>query len=186
MAGRLQEDEELLDPEDDITYLVRVPEEQDGRLTWHDEQREFPPPEDESIEFAVSTQLLAKFKKLKQRRGHLEVDLFLMPTPIGEKGEQAYFPHLLMIVDPQSGMIIGNEMLQPFPSPTEMRNEAIGTLLALLVAAGFRPSELATSSLELADRLEAIADELNVEVGYVSYLPTLEMVREDLLSFLNR
>jgi hypothetical protein len=186
VARRLERNPHLLDAVDGETYLVRVPE-GNGRLAWRDEQRSYPPPEAEQLEMSIPTGVLQAYQKLKKmRHGVVEVDLFLLPGVIREKDSLPYFAYAMMIVEPRSGMVLANEILDPRPSLHDMRNEAFKALLTYLVRAKLRPGVIATSSIELSDRLAALQTDMGAELLYEPILPTLEEVKEQLFAFLQR
>lgn len=181
VTRRLERDPELLDMEDEFSYLVRAPQ-GNGQLNWQDEQRSFAPPEDEFYEIPFSNSLLQAYQSLAVRSAAVEVDLFLLPGIIHEKGERPYFAYSLVILDPQTGMIMDHTFLDPRPSLYDMRNEALHNFLASLVRVKFRPNIIATSSLELFERLEALEAQLGVELFYEPFLPRMEEVKQLLFS----
>nr|MBC7244247.1 hypothetical protein [Chloroflexota bacterium] len=92
---------------------MRVPREEHGELMWEGQVLAVLPPKPTPISLIMDLDLLGKLKQLSQSQLLLEVDLLMMPTPIGEKGERPFFPYMLLLVDSNSGMILGSELLIP-------------------------------------------------------------------------
>lgn len=185
VARRLDRNPDLLVALDGDTYLVRVPE-GNGQLNWRDEQRSYPPPEVENLGMEISTSLIQAYQRLEASSAAVEVDLFIFPGMIREKGTRPYFPYSLMIVEAESGMVLASELMDPRPSLHEMRNEAFQTFLTSLIRVKFRPTEIATSSIELFARLEAVEEYLGAELFYEPILPRMEEVKQQLFAFLQR
>ncbi len=121
VAPRFRDDLSLLESsEEDESYLVRVPRREDGTLVWEDRLMDVPPPEPSSIPIEMDLQALEDLEQLPSSRNKLEMDFFMFPAPVGEKNARPYFPYMLLTVDTQSGMILGNELLKPDPSMEAM------------------------------------------------------------------
>lgn len=185
VARRRERNPDIFEPTDDDTYLVRVPE-GSGQPNWRDEKRSYASPEIETLELEISSSLMQAYQSLEVRAAAVEVDLFLLPSLIREKGSRPYFPYSLVIVEPQSGMVLGSDILDPRPSLHEMRNEAFHNFLASLVRAKFRPSVIATSSIELFVRLQVLEEYLGAELFLEPSLPRLDEVKQHFLAFMQR
>lgn len=76
---------------------------------------EVPPPELSPIEIEVDFRAFGNLEGLA-RGGELEMDLFMLPTPIMEGKDRPFFPYMLLAVDAGSGMVIGHDLLTADPS----------------------------------------------------------------------
>jgi hypothetical protein len=54
--------------------------------------------------------------RLPRGEVRLEVDFFMFPAPVQDEGDRPYFPHMLLVVDAGSGMVLGSDLLTPYPS----------------------------------------------------------------------
>jgi hypothetical protein len=54
--------------------------------------------------------------RIPRRSGRGPASACLFPAPVRDEGDRPYFPHMLLTVDAVSGMILGSELLEPFPS----------------------------------------------------------------------
>ncbi len=185
VAVRAKNDPELLTPEDDEVYLVRVPRREGDTLVWEDEARRVPPPEGTTITSAIDKSSLELLKGLPPGRHTLEIDLFMFPAPIAPKGERPYFPYMLMIVEAQSGMIVANELLEPLPSLQAMWEGVLGAFLTQLAKLELRPATVRARSPLLLDLLEYPAYEVGFALEASDELPGIDEAREALKGFLS-
>lgn len=185
VCKRLEEDETLLDPSDDVTYLVRTPSVQDDELVWRDQMLQIEPPIEEDAEITIPMQLVEDIRALPQAAGYLEVDLFLLPTPIQEeKGKRPFFPYSLLLVDGEEGLIQNTATLTPEPSLDEMW-KTIPTIMAELLAdQAERPSTIVAMSPQLYDYLTPLCEAIGIEMHLMPQLPALEEAKMSLLSYL--
>src|SRR5215475_12826993 len=124
IAPRLRDDEEILSGEGDDDFLVRVPRVEKGRLVWEDKIMRVPEPEEkEATPAPIDQQLLESLKQLPEVTNVIEIEATMLPLPAREKKDRPFFPYLLMLVDANSGVILGSDMLHPLPSLDAMRAE---------------------------------------------------------------
>jgi hypothetical protein len=181
VALRMQLDPEMLDGLDDESYLVRAARKKGERLTWRDRVTRVPPAEPEPLSIAMDLDVLARAKKLAQRVRSLEVDFFLVPARIEEKGERPYFPHMLLVVESASGMVLGSELLGPDPGLETMWGMVPLTLLRQFVRLRLLPHRIKVRSAFLARLLEPLAEELGIVVRATPNLPSLDEAKGFLL-----
>lgn len=143
---------------------------------WVDEWREPPiwrPPWEE---LAPPDEL--RLKQLQQAAGksrdRWQMDLFYLPTPIGERGQRPYFPQMLLVVNRQ-GLIVGNELLEPWASATE-RQEVV---FKVLERAPGLPQEIQVGREGVQRLLQPMATALGVKVRLAN-LGAIEAVKEEL------
>ena len=181
VAPPFREDPSLLEPSEGESYLLRAPRREGETLLWEDATTAVPPLDAPPIEVEVEVSKMEALGRLPMRKAHLEVDFFLFPTPVRDEGDRPYFPHMLMAVDAESGMILGSELLTPFPSLEAMWGSVLETLADRLSGMELLPQKISVDSDLLFALLEPLAEETGFELGLAPSLPSLEAVREDLL-----
>lgn len=185
VAVRLRDDPALLET-DEGEYLVRTPTKQDGKWVWHDERRPVKLPESRSFSVYYDRQVMAALKQLPATMGRIDVDFFWMPTPVLGEGARPYHPYMLLIVEPASGMIVGNDTMiaeQSLDEMWAMMPMKVGQTLARL---RLRPGFIRTTSERVAAYLQPLADELDIELQLLDDLSEMENIKQMLVSFLMR
>lgn len=181
VALRFKEDPALLDPSDEESYLVRVPREVRGTLMWEDEVVRVPPVEPEPIPIVMDVEVLEWVKRLPRGEHTLEMDFFVFPVRIQEKGTRPYLPHVLLVVESHSGMILGHELLAPEPGLEEMWGLVPMEVVHLFARMGILPREIKVPSFRLLALLQLLEEELDVEVKVAPRLQSLDRAKEALL-----
>jgi hypothetical protein len=178
---RFKEDPALLDPADDESYLVRVPREVRGNLVWEDEVVRVPPVEPESISVVMDMEALDRVKQLPRGEHTLEIDFFMFPLPIEERGARPYLPHMLLVVEVGSGLILGSELLGPESGLVEMWGSIPVKVVYQIARTGVVPRRIKVRSPQLFALLQLLAEELGFEVKAASRLRDLDRASEFLL-----
>jgi hypothetical protein len=178
---RFKEDPTLLDPPDDESCLVRVPREVGGKLVWEDEMVRVPPVEPESIPVVMDMEALEDVKQLPQGEHTLEIDFSLFPIRIEEKGTRPYPPHMLLVVESSSGMILGTELLGPERGLAEMWGSVPVKVVYQIARMEVLPRQIKVRSRKLFALLQLLAEELGLEVKAVPRLRELDRAKESLL-----
>ena len=178
VAQRFNKNTTLLDTPDRESYLVRVSWEEEGSLVWEDEIVEVPPEEPELIPVAMDVKSLERAKQLPQVEQVLEIDFFMFPAHIAEKGQRPYFAHMLLVVESHSGMVLGSELLAPEPGLLEMWGQVPLMVVLQFLNIGVVPRQVHVRSQELSELLGLLAEELGFKVKVISRLPSLDRARE--------
>lgn len=181
VALRYREDESLLETSDEKSYLVRVPHKEDGILVWEDRIMRVPPPEPPHIPIAMNTQEIKVLKRLPQSRHTIEIDFFMFPAKIGEEGTRPFYPYMLLIVDAQSCVILGNESMIADPSLEAMWGSIPMNVVHQLSKAGIVPREIRVRSELLLQLLQPLAEELRFNLKRSRTLGSLDSAKEFLL-----
>ena len=179
VALRLKENPALLDPPRTGLYLVRTPVRRGDSLVWEDQWIEPPPPKARLLPPPAVTEAdLAELRRLPHRKMTLEIDLFAVPTPVGDKDDpRPYLPYNLLTVEAHSGMILGTDLLAPKPSLDAVWAEAPAKFVNMLQRLGGRPSEVAVSRERVYRMLEPVTSELGIRLTRKRWLPALEQAR---------
>lgn len=181
VAPRFKEQPELLTPGDDESYLVRVARAEGGDLVWEDQVISVAPPEPESISVAMDMEALAWLKQVPPSQASLEIDFFMFPAHIGERGERPYYGYMLLIVDSESGMILGNELLKPESTLEAMYGLIPMTVVQQLANLGMVPGEIYVRSDLMFQLLQLLTNELHFKVEQAAILPALDSVKAFLM-----
>jgi len=178
VAPRVRDDEVVLRGKDD-EFLVRVPRVENARLVWEDKVMRAPKPElKEAAPAPLDPELLESLKQLPEVTNVIEIELTMLPMPVREKKDRPFFPYLLMLVDASSGVILGNDMLQPLPSLDAMRAELPTKVAEHLLQLGARPLRVAVRTERTARSLAPLAEELGIRIKLSPNLPALDEAME--------
>ncbi len=187
VAQRLQADETLLNVEDEWTYLVRVPAIRDDDIVWHDEQLRLPPSHLREINIFMNPTMLDYARHMPKSRQSLEVDFFMIPSPIQpEMGTRPFFGHMLMVVESKSGFVLGGPILSPEPGYYEMLGKVAVELLTILIKGSHLPKTISVRSPMVYDLLSPLCQELGILLKSKSRLRMLEEAQDALFSYLKR
>jgi hypothetical protein len=175
VAPRVRDDEDVLRGGEHDEFLVRVPRVENARLVWEDKIIRVPEPElKEAAPSPLDPQLLESLRKLPEVTNVIEIELTMLPMPVREKKDRPFFPYLLMLVDASSGVILGNDMLQPLPSLDAMRAELPTKVAEYLLQVGVRPLKIAVRTETTARSLAPLAEELGIRIKLSPRLPALD------------
>ena len=111
----------------------------------------------------------------KELRGNWELDIFALPTAVGEGSDRPYYPTCILAVEGQTGLIVGTELLGPHPSPAERQE----TMIRVLEQCKQLPHEMRVGSEEVRQVVEPVAQALGASVR-VARLTMLERARQGL------
>lgn len=179
VAQRSQTDPALLEPPDDETYLMRVPQPAGTGLVWSDQLMAVPPPQETSISIRMDMQALAALKSAPRGRQTLEADFFMLPMATQEeRGARPYYPYMLLVVEQQSGMILGTEMLKPESTLTDMWGLIPLHLVRQLHRIGLVPKEIKVRSPLLLQLVQPLAGELGFKLKQSNKLSKLDSAKE--------
>jgi hypothetical protein len=182
VAERMKAKPALLDPKSDTEYLVRVGQQHEDGYIWEDQIMPIPPPEPEVIRIPMNEKLLEQLSNTPQRNAVLEVDFFMLPTPVRDGKDRPYFPYMLLVVDQTSGIILGNtELLTPKPSINEMIGLIPSLVVKVLSRAGMRPQTIKVRPGILESFLETLQDDLGFYLEPTSSLKKLDQAKKSLL-----
>jgi hypothetical protein len=181
VAGRLQDQSILLPAPDEGDYLIRVSRQGGRRRVWEDRIQQVPVPEPRAIPIAVDVDMLRTLKRLPKQRRTLEVDLFMAPSGVQEKGARPFYPYILLIVEARSGYVLATDMLSPEPDLDTMWGDVPQRILSHLAQAELVPQTLQVRSPLLVGLLGPLAGELDIELQPSRTLPSLDSARQFLI-----
>lgn len=182
VAPLVEEDPEFLEPVDDDGYLVRVAQEEGEARVWEDQIISVPPPEPERIAVSMDLEALETVKESSQRLPCLEVDMFIYPAQIGERGARPRYAYMVMAVDGKSGFVLGSKLLMPDPTLNAMYGKVPETVVRLLAKVDVAPKEVHVRSPILFQLMEMLVDDLGFKMVRTQDLPALDRA----VDFMNR
>lgn len=178
-AERYRENPALLDELEGDTYLIQVPQADNGQITWEAEIQTISPPEPQPIPVSMKVSQLEQLKQKDQVDLNLEVDLVWMPTIIQEtRDSRPYYPYLLLMVDARQGYVLASEILPPFPTLEAMWGEIPGVVVEHLNRLGFFPRQVTVASHLVWELMDLLTDELPFELDSAPSLPALDAAAE--------
>ena len=181
VAPRFREDSSLLEPSGGERYLLRAPRQEGGRRLWEDASTGVPSLDAPPIEVEMEVSKIEALGRLPRGEVRREVDFFMFPAPVQDEGGRPYFPHMLLVVDAGSGMVLGSELLTPRPSLEAMWGRVPENLADQLFALELAPEKISVDSDLLFEILEPLASEAGFDLELSPTLPALEPARENLL-----
>ncbi|MCP4359649.1 MAG: hypothetical protein GY796_16710 [Chloroflexi bacterium] len=184
VAPRFEDNPELLEVDDELKYLIRVPHQEKGKLVWRDEIRPILPPSPKEYRLPMDPQAMAHLDDLPQTTAILDVDFFWMPTPVKDEEERPYFPYNFLIMEASSGMILGTDMMIANPSADEMWSSLPMKLVQTLARINIKPKTIRVVSPPLASFLEPLTERYEMELQLVDDLPNLENMKASLMDFM--
>jgi hypothetical protein len=179
LAIRFNENRDILISPDEESILVRVPKKTKSGLQWKDEWLKPEPFEDKQtlipkIEESALEEIIAN---VETNDGIWEIDLFLTPMPIGEKGgERPFYPYMILFVDGNMGVPLNFGITKQHDHAKEFVDKFLNTILQFGI-----PSEILVKSKKVYEILRLIAEQLDIELTAVNKLEKLEAVQKFLM-----
>jgi hypothetical protein len=181
VAPRFREEPGLLHPAEVGSFLIRTSRRDGSSLVWTDVIRPVPPPEDAAIPVVIDPGALESLKDVPIKAFSLEIDVFMVPSEVREKGARPYFPYMLLMVEAGSGFAMGFELLKAHPSLQDMWGRVPDHVVQKLAGLGTMPAEVRVSSPLLFQVLQPVTGQLGLNITQTDHLPALDFAREELL-----
>jgi hypothetical protein len=187
VALRLRADPHLLDPLRQGLYLIRTLDKEGTAMVWKDQWEKPVPPQPKTIQIKLDQKLLNAVARLPRQPMTMQASLFVMPGGIFEKGDpRPYFGYTLMVVEAQSGFILGTEILAPKPSLEAVWTQTPEEFLKVLPRLGTLPTEVAVNQERLRMLLEPVTTALGIKLTLTRTLPALNQARKAMEQMLYR
>lgn len=166
--------------------LVRAAEKHGAEWVWRDEWREILPPAEKVFTIAIPQELANELKNFQQKTKNfvLEAALFVVPSPVAEKGKRPHFPKMLMLADGQSGTILEVQLIEPQETDAENYVEISRHFFEALQKTEFLPQEIRVDSDLLFDLLKGLSQQLDIKLSHTDDLPAIEAAKEEIFGFL--
>jgi uncharacterized protein DUF6930 len=127
---------------------------------------------------AISNADSDALSRLPETSQELQLDLFMLPAPIKEKGSQAYFPFVLLL-------IISSSILPPKPDLSSMYESVPQMVLEELLKTGHRPSEIQIRSGLLLELLEETLEGAGCLVEWVYQMQEMDEAIDSMISHMS-
>ncbi|GAK58759.1 hypothetical protein U27_05734 [Candidatus Vecturithrix granuli] len=185
VTPRFKETPALMAFTDRESYLVRIPIKGESGFIWRDQVMRIPRPEPETIALDIAEEFLNSLTHLTKARQDIEIDVFMFPSPVREEtvSPRPFFPYVMLLVSAQNGMVLGTEMLSPFPSLNAMRGSIPAKIFATFNKLGILPERILVSSDMLFDLLEPVTQHLDVKLRRTRKLKNLEQVKQSMFQY---
>jgi hypothetical protein len=178
VAPRIREAPRILEPGGEEDYLVRVPREEEGALVWEDGVVAVSPPELEPIAMFMDMDALERLKRSPRQPISLEIDMFVCPARIGERGTRLRYAYQLLLVERRRGFVLGSDLMMPDPTREAMYGRVPAAVVRMLARAGMVPQEVRVRSRLLFQLLDSLTDDLGFSVIQTQRLPALDEARD--------
>jgi len=175
IAPRFQK-QSPIDPDRPDRYLVRTP---DG-----EEYREIPPLPAPEIKLQLSDEETGQWRSLRISESPMELDFFLLMTPIAEGKDRPFYPYLLLGVEAGSGLVVLQDMLTVDESVPEMLGEIPKRVVKQCARLGTRPAKIRARAGRLAQILQAVVKPLEIQVEPRVALPHLDPAKTSVFAFM--
>jgi len=183
VASRLKEDPSVLDTAEPDRVLVRVAKRDGERWKWRNSVRRIERPKPAVLDLKIEASAVRTLSALPRRNHPIDMDFFLGPGCIAEKGARPSLYFVLLAVDGHAGSVLGYEILQAPEGLPAMWEGVSGKAADILSSIGFRPAELRVRSQRLLRLLEPLESVRGIKVRHRDRLPALEEAHQAVLHF---
>ncbi len=135
-------------------------------------------------QFLPNAQTLKEAGSWNRVNNELEVVRRVMDNPIGN-AHRPYFSNLLMVVERQSGQIIGFELLSPIPDYRNVVASTPGCLLSIFEQQEILPSAITVSDPWLEEELGLMCDRLSIQCK-CGPTPQANAAFEEMTAYMNK
>jgi hypothetical protein len=187
MAPRLQEASDFLMSEELDTFMIRSCRSREGATgEWEGRFERLPPPEFPTIPLEWDAGDVEKLKRSPVRKDIIELDVFMFPGRIGEKGQRPQVGYVVLAVHAQPNMILGAEILGAADGIEPMLGQVPGWILSRLAGSGLRPKEIRVQSPRLLDVLDPAFKELGTRIVFKPELKKLRAAKQEMFAYFSK
>jgi hypothetical protein len=115
----------------------------------------------------------------------LEVDVFMLTTPVKERGQKAFFPFMFTAVDENTGFAHGFSTLTPEPDISAVYEGVPDLLIDTFKSMQALPANISVRSQKMYELLLPTTNALHIKLEEVTELPMLEEFREEMIEHFN-
>jgi hypothetical protein len=187
VALRVQEDRSFLLGKEPGMSLIRACHAREGKAgEWEDRYERISPPPFPSVPLTGDPRHIQKLKRSASQGAIMELDLFMFPGRIGEKGQRPQVGYVLLALHAQSNMVFGAEVLNVSESIEHVLGRILGWILSRLAYSGLCPKEIHVQSLRLVDFLQPALKELGTKIVLKPALKKLRAAKRDMFAFFEK
>ena len=189
VAPRFKDNEEDLERlnrmgMEEHVFLTRTPVSTAGTVEWEEKMVGIQRPPPREIAPELDAFLLERAAGFPSVENKLEVELRASRSPIEErKGQRPYFPWIMLIVEAESGHIVGHELLAPVPTLDAVYSRAPQALLEALAKHEIRPGEIYVRTERLAALFRPVCAKMGTRLTVRPSLPRADAAFSSFLRF---
>ncbi|MCO5189290.1 MAG: hypothetical protein M9928_09370 [Anaerolineae bacterium] len=185
VADRYAEDEDYPPEFPGEKLLFRVPEaNKEGVIVWRDEIRPIPEPVAMPVTTTIDRDLLTYIDSCPRVGNEFELGFSIMlGTIIGDRGQRGYTPFNLIMVEGESGYILGANLFTAKPTIIDMWAQIPQTFLQFLSHHNVVPAAVYTHQPMIYDLLQGVTQELKIELVLTPDVPALRNAMDALAQF---
>lgn len=135
----------------------------------------------EDIDAVKGAELYLIHNQKGEHSGVWELDIFILPLPIGLASDKPYFPICFLAVENKMGLILDTGLTEPWLTLSEKQDEVI----QILKKAKQLPREIRVKSDTVRRIIEPITNILGIKLQITS-IPILEQVKSSLYNHFSR
>lgn len=167
-------------------YLVRASVLHEEVLAWEDRRVLLPDVDPLAVEFGVNELTLRRLKDMPDGGGEVQVGLFSSGAVVqARRTDRPEMTYLLMVVDKDSRMILGTEMLTMDPDMPGLLAKVPEKVLETVARADAKPATCRVGDVRLAGLLGGVCQDLGIDV-VVGETHLLDHIRESVTEFMGR
>jgi hypothetical protein len=129
----------------------------------------------ENVEPVKEAELYLLHDHINKYGGVWELDIFVLPVPIGSTSGRPYYPICFLVVENELGLILGTNLAKPWLTFSEKQDEVI----QIIRKANQLPHEIRVKSDKMRRILEPITSILGIKLRVTS-LPMMEQAKASL------
>ncbi len=186
IAERMKEDPDIVYPEDNESYLVRVAQKKNGDFIWKDSWMKPEPMEEKFfvLNLRENTDLQNHLEEIKhqykQKNDIWEVGVSYFPQPVQETNdERPYYPKLMVLADHHSRLILSFAM----GDQDQYQHTFVKEFLSFLDRFKMLPKKIMASDEEFLRLFQPMTDKLGIELVQTPYLEAIEDIEDSMNSF---
>ena len=182
VAPRFRADASLFYGQDVEGLLMRSASSSAPGAAWVDRRQAELDLESEPVAVAIEERMLNKLAALPSGKGSIEIDLFMLPSPVREGKGRPYFAYNLLFVDGDTGSIYGFELLRVETTIEAMWAKVPGLVVRHLVKSKTKPRAIMVRPGLMPALLEPIVSYCRIPLKQSPRLRMLDPAREGLVS----
>lgn len=152
---------------------------------WMSENRPQPNAAFETIDVEIEIKDIELLDEMPRVKNIIEIDSFINMAGIyGRRDERGVITHMLMVVDGESGMVLGHELLDPSDGMDEMWSVVPQALIEIFTEHEIVPETVWIRSPLIYNLCKPVFDKLRIEMKMVFELPMLDEAKMGLMASL--
>ena len=186
MAKQLKKNPDLLNFDNENDFLLRIPEQINGKIIWKDSMINVPASIHREISVVIDREKMQAISNFPASGKVLEMDLLMIPSPVKDKEYNPYYVYALMALNSRTELIEFNQTMTPVPTLLDMYAEIPLHFSDMIINSGQRPLKVNVQTDLLYRMLKPLADDMGIKMEMVRRLPLLESAKKEMFGFIER